>query len=190
MCVRGMNGVVGQLYHNYFNILANRGPFVERPRGWAPSDTTQAALAKERFVLVLRVSIRYCRPLLLAGADDYAFQSSANSALAAGRSGIELDSVVGHHLTAIQRGITRAHDLPAQSAFHHTPVLALLTGGKSRRPVASDVGDARHPPLHLNSGGAVPDEIARVETTVSTVLVENRDQFFHSKIAVQRMGRM
>ena len=154
------------------------------------NDTTHAAFAKERFVLVLRVSIRYCWQLLLAGADNYAFQRSANRALASGRGGIEFDPIVGHHLAAIQRGITRAHDRPAQSAFHHTSVIALLTGGKGWRPVTSDVGDARHTPCHLNSGGAVPDEIARVETTVQTVLVEDRDQFFHSKIAVQCMGRM
>ena len=186
MCVRGMNGVVGQLYHNYFNILANRGPFVERP----PEDGPLRQNSGRARIGAFCSSTACVNQLLLAGADDYAFQSSANRALASGRGGIEFDPIVGHHLAAIQRGITRAHDRPAQSAFHHTFVIALLTGGKSWRPVASDVGDARHTPCHLNSGGAVPDEIARVETTVRTVLIENRNQFFHAKIAIQRMRRL
>ena len=110
--------------------------------------------------------------------------------MAAGRGRIEFDPIAGHHLAAVERGISRTHYLPAEPAFHHTPVLALLAGGKGWRPVASDVGDARHAAGYLKARGTVPGEIARMETAVRSVLVENRNQFVNPKIAIQCMGRV
>jgi len=183
-----MDGVVGQLYHNYSNILANRGPFVEHAVFRTPATLPLRPNPSRGRKRVFCSSTVCGNQLLLAGADNHTFQSSANRALTAGRGRIEFDPVVGHHLASIERGITRAHDLPAQPPFHHSPVLALLAGGKGRRPVTSDVCDARHAARYLKACGAVPDEIARMETAVRSVLVENRHQFINSKISIQRMG--
>jgi hypothetical protein len=55
--------------------------------------------------------------------------------------------------------------------------------------VASDVGDARHAAGYLKAArGTVPGEIARMETAVRSVLVENRDQFVNPEISIQCMG--
>src|SRR6185369_13757265 len=145
---------------------ANRGPFVEHAVFRTPATLPLRPNPSRGRKRVFCSSTVCGNQLLLAGADNHTFQSSANGALTAGRGRIEFDPVVGHHLAAIERGITRAHDLPAQPPFHHSPVLALLAGGKGRRPVSSDVGCYRDWTRDLKAGGAVPENVGRMETTV------------------------
>jgi hypothetical protein len=126
--------------------------------------------------------------LLVARADNYAFQRSAQGALAAAGRGVKLNPIIGDHLTTIEGRITRAHDLPAQPAFHHTFVVAFLTGSKGWRSVTPDVCYTRHAARCLKAGGAVPNEISRVETTVVSVLVENSHQPVDPNVAIQCLG--
>src|SRR5262245_38681207 len=129
-------------------------------------------------------------PLRLARAEDYAFQGASYRALSAGDRWIELDPVGAGYLAAIERGIIWTQDLPAQSAFHDASFVALLAVIERRRAMGPNVGDARETPRNMNACGSIPDEVARVQTTVHSVLIENGHQSFNDNRSIQQCGRM
>ena len=103
---------------------------------------------------------------------------------------LEFDPIVGDDLTAIQRWIVGTHDLPAEPAFHDTSVITFLALTEGGRTMTPHVGDAGHAARSVKAPGARPDEIARVETTVIAVLIENRHQSLNHNRTVQSPGRL
>ena len=101
---------------------------------------------------------------------------------------IEPDPVIRHDLTTIKLRMTRARDLTAEPAFHHASRITLLAIRQRWQAMCSDVGHAGHASIDVQASGALPDKVARVETTMYAVLIENGDEPVNPKLAIQESG--